>query len=177
MVELIKTGSRMDLNKTWSSYEVDLNKSVVECDNIMKKSVIKEMEAMTPVLVKQEVDLAKFECNYCNKSFSSAAPLTSHLESHYARSTTKLMDCPFQLCEFQGNDCNLTKHMRSKHTDEMLFSCSVCTKRFFSMTAKSEHEAKHNKPELVWCGDCSRFNKVEHGGCKKCQPKEDRNGV
>jgi len=147
-----------------------LNESVVDCGLIRKKISLKEKRAIVPKVLKIEEPSPPnpHECNFCGKSFTSAAPLASHLVKHYNRVEEKL-DCPFPTCNFAASQENLIKHMRSKHTKEQLFSCYQCTIKFYTMDAKVAHEKKHGQPE-VWaqCDKpaCLMFYQVARGNCR-----------
>jgi len=147
-----------------------LNESVVDCGLIKKKISLKEKDAMIPKVLKIEEPSPPnpHECNFCGKSFTSAAPLASHLVKHYTQFGEKY-DCPFPTCNFAATQENLTKHMRSKHTKEQLFSCSHCTIKFYTMDAKVGHEKKHDQP-AVWaqCDQqaCRMFYQVARGNCR-----------
>jgi len=145
-----------------------LNQSVIDCEYVLKKRVVKEKQVMTPVKIKTEAahPLDLFGCNFCNKSFTSAAPLAVHLKNHFRG--TDMMDCPFPYCNHRGNQLKLTQHMRSKHTGEKLFSCYSCPAKFSSLDAKTAHEKKHSQPGLQHCGRCSRFYNVKTGSCRCC---------
>jgi len=140
-----------------------LNQSVIDCEYVLKKRVVKEKQVMTPVKIKTE---AAHPLDFCNKSFTSAGPLAVHLRNHFRESD--MMDCPFPYCNHRGNQLKLTQHMRSKHTGEKLFSCYSCPAKFSSLDAKTAHEKKHSQPGLQHCGRCSRFYNVKTGSCRCC---------
>jgi len=147
-----------------------LNESVLDCGLIKKKIGLKEKAAMVPRVLKVEEPSPPnpHECNFCGKSFTSAAPLASHLVKHYTQFEEKF-DCPFPTCNFVATQENLIKHMRSKHTKEQMFSCSYCTIKFYTMDAKVGHERKHGQP-TVWaqCDQlaCLMFYQVARGSCR-----------
>jgi len=147
-----------------------LNESVLDCGLIKKKISIKEKESIVPKVLKIEEPSPPnpHECNFCGKSFTTAAPLVTHLVKHYPQFEDKF-DCPFPTCNFAAAQENLTKHMRSKHTKEQLFSCYHCTIKFHTMDAKIAHEKKHRLPD-VWaqCDQpaCLMFYQVARGSCR-----------
>jgi len=147
-----------------------LNESVLDCGLIKKKISVKEKESIVPKVLKIEEPSPPnpHECNFCGKSFTTAAPLATHLVRHYPEFQDKL-DCPFPTCNFAAAQENLTKHMRSKHTKEQLFSCYHCTIKFHTMDAKIAHEKKHRLPD-VWaqCDQpaCRMFYQVARGSCR-----------
>jgi hypothetical protein len=152
-----------------------LNESVVDCGEFVKKIPTKEIEAMVPIVLKVEESPCEhpYECSYCAKVFTSAAPMAAHLGRHYATNQAKF-DCPFPSCQFTNTQENLTKHMRSKHTKEKIFTCEHCSTRFYTMHAKVAHEKKHDQQD-VWgqCDkeDCLRFYQVARGTCTSCVKK------
>jgi len=117
-----------------------MNESVLDCGEIVKKIPYKEKEAMVPKVLKVEEapsDSPPYECSFtnCQRSFTCAAPLVSHLSKHYITNQEKF-DCPFPHCQFVHTQEQLTKHMRAKHTKEQLFTCSHCALKFHTMHAK-----------------------------------------
>jgi len=143
--------------------------STVDIDVILERTVSKEKEAMASKVLKLEEPSPPnhHECNFCKKSFTSAAPLVSHLEKHYTKSGKFKFDCPFPTCMFAANSLNLTNHMRSTHTKEQLFICSSCPIKFYTRNALVAHEKKHSNP-TVWgqCKKCRRFYQVIKGSCR-----------
>jgi len=154
-----------------------LNESVVDCGKIVKKIPTRELAAMTPTKLKVEEDPpeANFTCNfaYCERTFTCASSLVSHLENHYAQDQVKI-GCPFPGCNFSNTKENLTTHMRARHTGEKLFSCQFCPTKFHTMVAKVNHEKKHSQND-VWaqCAKqhCRKFYQVARGNCKSCGKK------
>jgi len=146
-----------------------LNESVLDCGEIVKKIPPKEREAMVPIVLKVEESPCEYpyECSFsgCGRFFTSAASLASHLGRHYPPTQAKY-DCPFPSCQFSSNQEHLTKHMRSKHTKEQIFTCEHCSCKFHTMEAKVGHEKKHEQQD-VWgqCDkeDCLRFYKLDKG--------------
>jgi len=149
--------------------KVNLDESTVDIDVILERTVSKEKEAMASKVLKLEEPSPPnhHECNFCKKSFTSAAPLVSHLEKHYTKSGKFKFDCPFPTCMFAANSLNLTNHMRSTHTKEQLFICSSCPIKFYTRNALVAHEKKHSNP-TVWgqCKKCRRFYQVIKGSCR-----------
>eukprot|EP00092_Neocalanus_flemingeri_P017777 GFUD01019234.1.p1 GENE.GFUD01019234.1~~GFUD01019234.1.p1 ORF type:complete len:344 (-),score=100.38 GFUD01019234.1:108-1139(-) len=147
-----------------------LDESVVDCGLKPKKISPTEKEAIIQTVLKVEQDSPPklYTCNICHHSFTCAASLVIHHENHYAQAQEKF-DCPFSNCSFSGNEENLTKHVRAKHTKEQLFSCSSCPIKFHTMTAKVAHQKKHSQP-TIWaqCGKatCLKFYHVANGSCR-----------
>jgi len=148
-----------------------LDESVIDC-GMMRKVSAKEMDAMEISYLKKEEEPCKdtFECNYCDKSFTSAGPLAAHLMKHTDGSKNTRLDCPWSYCAFSNTLRNLIKHMRSKHTKEELFKCGYCPAKFHTMDAKEGHVKKHRQSNM-WqqCGDCLRFYQVARGSCTFCK--------
>ena len=138
---------------------------------IRKVSAKEEGVMVMKELVKEENPCEDtFECNFCSKVFTSAGPLTAHLQNH--TSGNKRLDCPWPACSYANTPQNLTKHMRSKHTKEELFRCVQCPKKFHSMDTKLTHEKKHwQQNEWDQCNHCLRFYKWVRGSCSFCQKK------
>jgi transcription elongation factor Elf1 len=152
-----------------------LNQAVIDCEFVLKKGILKEKEVMTTKKLNTEAVSPPnpFECNFCTKSFTSAASLSVHLRNHYqGSSTTTVMDCPFPLCMHQGDQMKLVKHMRSKHNLEKLFNCPSCPDNFFTMEAMIAHENMHSLPAWSHCVSCNKFHKVKNGNCRCTQNKD-----
>jgi len=148
-----------------------LDESVVDCGVLRGISKREEEFVVLKKLKKEENPCDdSFECSFCSRSFGSAGPLAAHLVRHYSSDNQKRLDCPWPGCSFVSARPNLTKHMRSKHTKEELFQCTVCLKKFRTMDMKIIHEKKH-KQQDEWghCRTCLRFFKVKRGGCSFCQ--------
>jgi len=170
MHQAASTSGKAGSSSQISTGKRKLNQSVEDCGLIKKKISLKEKEAMVPKVLKVEEPSPPnpHECNFCGKSFTSAAPLASHLVKHYPTAEEKL-DCPFPTCSFSATQENLIKHMRSKHTKEQIFSCDHCTIKFYTMEAKMAHEKKHGQPD-IWAqcdkAACLMFYQVVKGNCR-----------
>ena len=133
-----------------------LNESVIDCGYVLKKAIMKEKQVINSKILKTEAHPPNlFACNYCPKSFTSAAPLAAHLTNH---TVGDVMDCPFPMCTWHSHDQQkLTQHMRSKHTKEQLFNCYSCEAKFSTFNAKTAHERNHTDQRLEQCGRCQKF--------------------
>ena len=91
---------------------------------VKRKLGDKEAVRLVPREVKNEPESGN-SCGYrgCRKSFTTAATMVCHLESHYREGSS--MKCPFGGCSFSGIKMPLVRHIRSKHTKEKLFYCQV----------------------------------------------------
>jgi len=151
-----------------------LNESVLDCGEIVKKIPYKEKEAMVPKVLKVEEapSDSPYHCSFtpCQRSFTCAATLASHLSRHYITNQEKFY-CPFPHCQFVHTQEQLTKHMRARHTKEQMFACSHCATKFHTMDAKVGHEKKHDQQD-VWgqCQNqaCLRFYQLARGQCRFC---------
>jgi len=153
-----------------------LNESVLDCGIILKKIAVKEIQAMTPLKLKEEDSPgAPHVCNFenCSRSFTCASPFVAHLEKHRIQNLIKI-NCPFANCDYSNKREELTTHIRAKHTKELLFQCDHCPTQFHSMAAKAAHEKKHSLPG-VWAQctkhSCLRFYQVANRRCRACGKK------
>jgi len=154
-----------------------LDESVLDCGKIVKKIPTRELAAITPKKLKVEEDHPEAElvCNfvYCERTFTCASSLVSHLKYHYAQDQVKI-DCPYPGCGFSNTTEKLTTHMRARHTGEKLFSCQFCPTEFHTMGAQVTHEKKHSKKDL-WAQcvkqHCRKFYQVAKGNCRSCGKK------
>ena len=131
----------------------------------------KDAMVLKELLKEEDPSDNTFECNFCSKVFSSAGPLTAHLQNHASgNNKNQRLDCPWPRCSFSNTHHILTKHIRSKHTKEELFRCVHCPKKFHTMDAKQFHEKKHTQQnEWDYCDHCLRFFKAARGSCSFCQ--------
>jgi len=177
---LAKTRSNQGASSSWvlakARSKKSLNESVLDCGIILKKIAAKEIQAMTPLKLKEEESPeAPHECNFenCSRSFTCASPFVAHLEKHRVQNLNKI-NCPFANCDFSNKREELTTHIRAKHTKELLFQCDHCPTQFHSMGAKVAHEKKHSLPG-VWAQctkhSCLRFYQVANGRCRACGKK------
>merc|ERR1719481_1516866 len=151
-----------------------LNESVLDCGKIIKKIPSRELAAIASKKLKVEDDSpeACLMCNfdYCQRSFTCASTLVSHLDNHYAQDQVKI-DCPIPGCEFSTTRENLISHIRARHSKEKLFTCEYCPTMFHTMSAKSSHERKYsNGDNWAQCPsqNCLKFYRVVIGNCKNC---------
>eukprot|EP00092_Neocalanus_flemingeri_P104951 GFUD01134470.1.p1 GENE.GFUD01134470.1~~GFUD01134470.1.p1 ORF type:complete len:304 (+),score=87.26 GFUD01134470.1:60-971(+) len=91
-----------------------------------------------PKVIKTE-SYPAYSCPHCPCQLTSAATLVSHLVKHFP--ADYVFHCPFW-SEFEG----LTRHVRSIHTSEMLFHCSMCSFELPSYSSLVDHERKHYPP-------------------------------
>jgi len=163
------TPSRLEVSR-----KRNLDLSVPYCGKIVPKIPRKELAAITPrkLKVEDKSPEASLVCNFynCSRSFTCASTFVSHLQNHYAQKGAKF-DCPIDGCGYSSTRASLTTHMRAKHTEEELFSCESCPKKFHSLAAKVQHENKHLRPD-IWaqCArqDCLKFYQFSKGNCKSC---------
>jgi len=171
----ISSGAGSGTSSSRFAMKRKLNESVLDCGEIVKKIPTKEKEAMVPIVLKVEESPCEFphECSFadCRRVLTNAASLATHLGKHYATNQAKI-DCPFPSCQFTNTQEHLTKHMRSKHTKEQIFTCDNCSTKFHTMDAKVAHERKHGQQD-IWgqCEkeDCLRFYQLTkgHRSCPK----------
>jgi len=177
---LAKTRSNQGASSSWvlakTRSKKSLNESVLDCGIILKKIAAKEIQAMTPLKLKEEDSPeAPHVCNFenCARSFTCASPFVAHLEKHRIQNLNKI-NCPFANCDYSNKREELTTHIRAKHTKELLFRCDHCPTQFHSMAAKVAHEKKHSLTG-VWAQctkqSCLRFYQVANGRCRACVKK------
>lgn len=66
-------------------------------------------------------------------------------------STTKNLSCDWPGCEYLARDrYALTSHVRSVHTMERPFKCTLCVKTFTREDKLKEHRKRHDKPDVVY---------------------------
>jgi len=162
------------------SFKINNNNSEIEVYEFKSQEIA---DAIPKVLKKETNEnnpstevIPKFACDNCGKTFSNAATLLVHAEKH--GQTKGKRKCI--LCNFSGERTNLLTHIRSVHTKEKLFECSVCLKRFSTCGQKNNHEMRHaaSHPEKMFeCSVCmkkffSLAKKETHENLHIDQPKE-----
>lgn len=103
------------------------------------------------------------KCPECDKSFRSKSVLTKHLASHelpkIVPSRSPTISEPAQ-CEECGqllpNAYRLRAHMKSSHSSEKPFSCSLCSRRFKWKHSLQNHLRVHTKEQPYACTHCPR---------------------
>jgi len=117
-----------------------------------------------------------FQCNFCDKEFSTAASLTSHRWQH-----TKPFQCESCKIRFASKG-NLVIHRR-RHTGDRPFACNLCDSKFTTKGNLKRHLQSHSGVKPYACTQCDgRFTEKKslkihmrkHTGerpysCKYCQ--------
>lgn len=107
------------------------------------------------------------KCTTCDKSFRSLSVLTKHMDKHgqlEGESSTHRMsppttDDPVQ-CEECGkilrNEYKLRAHLKSSHSQEKPFNCSLCSRQFKWKHMLQNHLRVHTKEQPYSCSYCPR---------------------
>jgi len=127
-----------------------------------RKVAAKEKTRLVPHVFKTEMDenenevlCVTYKCPMCPRKQLSAAAIVAHLEGHFP-GKDKLLPCSFPKCNFNSTAAGLTRHTRSKHTGEKLFTCTMCEYKLSSYQALVCHEKKHGTK--VQCPSCHKFH-------------------
>lgn len=175
-LEVLEKRSPEKSNLSLSSVNLSVS---VEPDIVRTGRELKDMEMtrgnLTKLKAEEDDPVAKLKCKTCQLSFSSAAPLAAHCSKHGRingeNSRAKpTFQCQNDGCKFVGNQFDLVKHARLKHSKEQLFRCDQlhCNKPFHSMEAKISHEKNHSDPKQAQCQKCTKFYKLKNKGCTFC---------
>ncbi|CAL4083838.1 unnamed protein product [Meganyctiphanes norvegica] len=103
---------------------------------------------------KQNIKNRIYNCDICDKHFSSPAHLSEHKISH---STLKKFTCSMCAKTFKRKNA-LLKHIRKFHNSE-IFKCS-CGKRFSTKKAVQKHKDDGHCQELLNCSECGACYKT-----------------
>ncbi|CAL8148698.1 unnamed protein product [Orchesella dallaii] len=102
----------------------------------------------------------KYNCAQCSKLFLNEANLKRHtLRQHTSQREQKFM-CIF--CEEGegkgfGRLSEFEYHMRSAHTREKIYSCSICEEEFDSFEKRKHHSRKHPEIAKIYpCKECGK---------------------
>ncbi|XP_011632498.1 Krueppel homolog 1 [Pogonomyrmex barbatus] len=116
------------------------------------------VEAADPVSP-TTVDVGKYQCLLCQKTFAQKSVYQSHLRSH-----GKEGEDPYR-CNICGKTfavpARLTRHYRT-HTGEKPYQCEYCNKSFSVKENLSVHRRIHTKERPYKCDVCGRA--FEHSG-------------
>eukprot|EP00792_Barthelona_sp_PAP020_P011062 TRINITY_DN485_c0_g1_i1.p1 TRINITY_DN485_c0_g1~~TRINITY_DN485_c0_g1_i1.p1 ORF type:complete len:350 (+),score=81.96 TRINITY_DN485_c0_g1_i1:54-1103(+) len=110
------------------------------------------------VIEKNEKTTFICEFKYCRKEFNSLEELNDHSLTHTG---AKPYVCPFSGCNKAYCQPNqLKRHIRSSHTKEKLFQCSICGLHFVSSSNLKRHQKYHEEAHPYQCEHCDeKFRK------------------
>ena len=89
-----------------------------------------------------------FDCNECDKSYTSKSWLKAHNKSHHEGVPAQKCDN----CNYTCNSGNLTEHKRIYH-DKIKLKCEKCTYQVFSSTSMRLHKILHENKKH-YCEQC-----------------------
>jgi len=127
----------------------------------------------------------KYECDICDKSFSSPSGLSYHLQAHSDERLFKCEDCGKRFNSKQV----LTRHRRI-HTGEKPYGCDLCGKTFSAAQSLADHRKKRTPCVIKEEPDTGHGNGTDepieeiqienigtdHGGEFKQEPEQDLDG-
>ncbi|XP_077861740.1 histone H4 transcription factor-like [Saccoglossus kowalevskii] len=102
------------------------------------------------------VELQRFQCSHCSKTFSTERLLRDHMRHHVNH-----YKCPF--CDMTcPAPSALNKHIRYRHLDEKLHRCDLCEYSCKSAYDLRRHIDSHNAALMLKCqvNDCSYKTKA-----------------
>ena len=90
-----------------------------------------------------------FNCDVCDRKYSSKSSLHQHMKIH---DQSNILKCDVCLKVFT-NKYDLKRHYRT-HTGEKPFVCQVCDKKFARKTTLVLHQATHSEIRSFKCNIC-----------------------
>lgn len=103
------------------------------------------------------------QCSQCDKSFITALLLAKHVESHNQNAVEKTpreKPIPEVQCDECGkmfkNKHYLRQHWKCKHSQEKVFSCSICQRKFKWKSTLQGHLRSHTNERPFSCSHCER---------------------
>ena len=112
------------------------NSSILLNQESFKKEKINVKEE----LVKSEITMNEFQCNYCQRTFTYKHNLTSHVRIHTGE---RPYSCNY--CEKSFRKTDLLKNHERVHTGEKPYFCILCQKRFNRSCNLKQHVRNHEK--------------------------------
>jgi len=92
-----------------------------------------------------------FQCEFCDKSFSTTSDLKQHLSAHGMGKIHKCEDCGR---EFTNRDSAILH--RKQHNNERTHFCPTCSKGFFKASCLQRHMRSHTGEKPYSCEFCGR---------------------
>jgi len=92
-----------------------------------------------------------FQCEFCDKSFSTTSDLKQHLSAHGMGKIHKCEDCGR---EFTNRDSAILH--RKQHNNERTHFCPNCSKGFFKASCLQRHMRSHTGEKPYSCEFCGR---------------------
>lgn len=92
-----------------------------------------------------------FQCEFCDKSFSTTSDLKQHLSAHGMGKIHKCEDCGR---EFTNRDSAILH--RKQHNNERTHFCGTCAKGFFKASCLQRHMRSHTGEKPYSCEQCGR---------------------
>ena len=97
-----------------------------------------------------------FQCPLCDKRFSTSGYMTKHKTIHTGDEPYTCKEC---LRSF-SHKSNLMSHNKSQHlknhTEEKLFQCDSCDKRWTTSSKLTEHKRIHTGEKPFQCTHCDK---------------------
>ena len=164
--EGLETGGDSLQHKVLQLAVSDLENNLEASDDVEEK-ITPEMASITTVTVdenpapvdetRHKVSISKpdgsvetlYQCEVCNKTFSTAASLTSHRWQH-----TKPFQCEHDKCKARfASKGNLVIHRR-RHTGDRPYDCNLCDAKFTTKGNLKRHIQSHSGVKPWACTQC-----------------------
>lgn len=152
--------------------ESNIIKEEYRCeDRIQQTPSSKSPEAKKPLILVEQNDKLKIQCDECPKLFSSEKYLKQHFNAVHSGRNFKCDECHKK---FESQE-KLEDHQLKHDIHYKSFGCNLCLNRFVSMQSLKRHQISIHAPESgkYQCKYCLKFfPRVDHGerhelGCHK----------
>ncbi|KAK7889186.1 hypothetical protein WMY93_024746 [Mugilogobius chulae] len=112
----------------------------------------------SPLNKAEEQLSASFQCQFCQKRFTTPQNLELHTKVHTG---VKLYKCPICLCVFRQKS-SFTAHAQI-HREGNLYRCCVCGRTFAQLSSLTQHNRTHTGEKPYSCSVCNnRFTQHHH---------------
>lgn len=128
--------------------------------HLVKVERDEEQEEKMQINSQNKVEVKKFKCEICERSYSSNGNLITHKKIHF-KSEKEKFEC--EICGYKSFYKERVKVHMIKHIDYRLFKCfyDKCDKAFKTQSHLNRHQMTHSNVYQYECEECSRLFKTK----------------